>query len=85
MAPESGARESSKRMARSREPETGAPLDASIPSVSQPEIGDQLKVMFGEMSAGPMPSRLLELADRLEEAFQRGDLFDCDRLRSRAS
>ena len=68
-------------MARSRESgpssEPGAVLQGS-----QPELGDRLKVMFGEMSAGPLPPRLLELADRLEEAFQRGELAGgCDRRR----
>ena len=76
--------ESSKRMANSREPELG-PLVSVAPPVNSCDLGDQLKVMFGEMSAGPMPSRLLELADRLEEAFQRGDLFECAKRRSRAS
>ena len=56
----------------------GAPV-----APAQPELGDRLKVMFGEMSAGPMPPRLLELADRLEEAFQRGELFSsCGRRRA---
>lgn len=50
-----------------------------------PELGDQLKRMFGDMSAGPMPSRLLELADELEAAFQRGELFDKPCRRARAS
>lgn len=80
----SGGLEWSKRMAISREPGAG-PQGAAIAPVSQPDLGDQLKVMFGEMSAGPMPSRLLELADRLEEAFQRGDLFECATRRTRAS
>lgn len=52
---------------------------------SQPEIGDQLKRMFGEITEGPLPSRLLELADQLEEAFQRGELFETRSGRSRAS
>ena len=64
-------------MARSREPEGQASRVVADPHLSHPDLGDQLKVMFGELSAGPMPSRLLDLADRLEEAFQRGDLFDC--------
>ena len=51
----------------------------------QPQLGDQLKRMFGEVSADPMPSRLLELADALEEAFQRGELFDPAARRPRAS
>lgn len=52
---------------------------------AQPEIGDQLKRMFGEITDGPMPIRLLDLADRLEEAFQRGDLFEARPSRTRAS
>ena len=40
------------------------------------ELGDQLKGMFDRVVTGPMPARLLDLADRLEEAFQRGDLFE---------
>ena len=74
-----------KRVAKSREPDGGSLQAAAVPPLGQPDLGDQLKVMFGEMSAGPMPSRLLELADRLEEAFQRGELFDCSKRRSRAS
>ena len=37
-------------------------------------LGDQLKGLFDHFSEGPMPDRLLNLADALEEAFQRGDL-----------
>ena len=40
------------------------------------EIGDQLKGMFDRLTSGPMPKRLIDLADALEEAFQRGELFD---------
>ena len=69
-------------MGRSREPEAGT-TRAAPPQPAAPELGDRLKVMFGEMSAGPLPPRLLELADRLEEAFQRGELFgDCSRRRA---
>ncbi len=59
-------------MAKSREPGV-----REFPSAQpcQPELGDRLKVMFGEMSSGPLPPRLLELADRLEDAFQKGELF----------
>ena len=68
-------------MPRSRESEPTSASDSALPG-SQPELGDRLKVMFGEMSAGPLPPRLLELADRLEEAFQRGELSGgCDRRR----
>ena len=66
-------------MARSREPSAGPHYGAAIDPVGASDMGEQLKVMFGEMSAGPMPSRLLDLADRLEEAFQRGDLFACSK------
>lgn len=72
-------------MGKSREPEREPAAGAASLHVAQPELGDQLKAMFGEMSSGPMPSRLLELADQLEEAFQRGDLFDPAQRRPRAS
>ena len=52
---------------------------------AQPEIGDQLKRMFGDMTAGPLPDRLVDLADALEEAFQRGELFAPPARRNRAS
>ena len=73
--------EVSQRMARSRE--SGSELAVAAAVSAAPELGDRLKVMFGEMSSGPMPPRLLELADRLEEAFQRGELFTgCSRRRA---
>ena len=46
------------------------------PGVCAGELGDQLKGMFDRVVTGPMPARLLDLADRLEEAFQRGELFE---------
>jgi hypothetical protein len=39
-------------------------------------LGDDLKSMFDTITSGPMPERLLQLADALEEAFRRGDLFE---------
>ena len=39
-------------------------------------LGQDIKSMFDNLTAGPVPDRLLQLADALEEAFQRGDLFD---------
>ena len=39
-------------------------------------IGADLKTMFDNLTAGPMPERLLQLADALEDAFQRGELFE---------
>ncbi len=66
-----------------------AKLDDQGPTLADqpcaPELGDQLKRMFGDLTAGPMPGRLVDLADRLEEAFQRGELFDCASPRQRAS
>ncbi len=62
-------------MGSSREPGRLLAGSAAVQQPADPELGDRLKVMFGEMSSGPMPPRLLELADRLEEAFQRGELF----------
>lgn len=37
-------------------------------------LGDQLKGLFDNLSEGPMPRRLIDLADALEEAFQKGEL-----------
>lgn len=37
-------------------------------------IGGQLKSLFGGLTSGPMPDRLAQLADALEEAFERGEL-----------
>lgn len=70
-------------MPRSRESEAAQAGGASV-QAANPELGDRLKSMFGEMSSGPMPPSLLELADRLEEAFQRGELFGapCNRRRA---
>ena len=37
-------------------------------------MGGRLKTVFEQATTGPMPDRLMELADALEAAFQRGDL-----------
>ena len=37
-------------------------------------IGGRLKMVFEQATVGPMPDRLMELADALEAAFQRGEL-----------
>ena len=42
----------------------------------QERMGAELKTLFEALTAGPMPDRLLQLADALEEAFQKGDLFE---------
>lgn len=39
-------------------------------------IGDQLKGMFETMTSGPLPDRLVQLADALDEAFAAGVLGD---------
>lgn len=40
-------------------------------------IADQLKGLFNLMVSSPMPDRLTELADQLEQALQRGELNRC--------
>jgi hypothetical protein len=51
-------------------------LPATIAARPQEQLGAELKSMFEGLTAGPMPDRLLQLADALEEAFQRGELFE---------
>lgn len=54
-----------------------ASVEARFPSEPPGQrLGQDLKTMFDNLTAGPMPDRLLQLADALEEAFQRGDLFE---------
>lgn len=43
-------------------------------------IGAELKSMFETLTAGPMPDRLVQLTVALEEAFQRGELFEPQNL-----
>ncbi len=43
---------------------------------AQAQLGCELKTMFDSLTAGPLPDRLVQLADALEEAFRRGELFD---------
>jgi hypothetical protein len=42
-------------------------------------LGDQLKSYFDAIVAGPVPDRLLKLADALDQAFDRGELNGCKR------
>ncbi|CAN5359042.1 hypothetical protein BH09PSE2_BH09PSE2_19030 [soil metagenome] len=49
----------------------GAVYDTPEPEA----LGVQLKGLFDQLSEGPMPSRLVDLADALEAAFQRGELY----------
>ena len=54
------------------EPKSCANRDHDTP---MPEpLGDQLKGLFDNGAQGPMPKRLIDLADALEDAFQRGEL-----------
>lgn len=43
-------------------------------TVAQARIGEDLKMMFDALTAGPMPDRLVHLAQALEEALKRGEL-----------
>jgi hypothetical protein len=45
-------------------------------SLGSDRLGAELKTLYGELTAAPLPDRMVELADALEEAFRRGDLFD---------
>lgn len=62
--------------------EAGAELDQSSRWALGPgmdpkaRLGCELKTMFDSLTAGPMPDRLTQLADALEEAFHRGELFE---------
>jgi hypothetical protein len=40
------------------------------------QLGGELKTVFDGLTAAPLPDKLMQLADALEEAFQRGDLFE---------
>lgn len=52
-----------------------APVQPRIFDTPTPgPLGDELKGMFDLMCDGPMPKRLIDLADALEEAFRRGEL-----------
>ena len=49
---------------------------ADIFDTPTPEaLGVQLKDLFDQLAQEPMPRRLVDLADALEAAFQRGDLY----------
>ncbi len=42
----------------------------------QAQLGGELKAMFDSLTAGPLPDRLVQLDDALDEAFHRGELFE---------
>lgn len=58
---------------------TPEPVEPQWPIVSDPamqtRLGCELKTMFDSLTAGPLPDRLVQLADALDEAFRRGELF----------
>jgi hypothetical protein len=64
--------------------EAGSELDHSPPwphaaglgADAQAQLGCELKTMFDSLTAGPLPDRLVQLADALDEAFRRGELFE---------
>ena len=47
-------------------------------------LGATLKHFFDGVTAGPLPDRLMQLADELEAAFERGEL-GCSRVVGRKS
>ena len=49
---------------------------SAMPLPPQQRLGHELKCMFDTLTAGPLPERLIQLADALEDAFRRGELFD---------
>ena len=51
--------------------------DLALPP--QERLGYELKTMFNTLTAGPLPDRLLQLADALEEAYQQGQLVEVRR------
>ena len=42
--------------------------------MAQSCLGDSLKSFFGGLTSSPIPDRLMQLADELEAAFERGEL-----------
>ena len=56
--------------------ETALTQQWAVLSPHPDRLGDELKQMFGDLTAGPLPDRMVQLADALEEAFRRGELFD---------
>jgi hypothetical protein len=59
--------EASGERTEHRRPFVSAPL-------MQAQLGGELKSMFNSLTCGPVPDRLVELTEALEEAFRRGDL-----------
>jgi hypothetical protein len=44
------------------------------PRASQTELGRGLRAMFDDVAASPLPDRLAELSERLEQALENGEL-----------
>ena len=53
----------------------GTPALESQSAAVEPVCG-RLKAMFDRLTDEPLPDRLIQLADQLEDAFQSGRLFD---------
>ena len=65
----SGGR-SNARMAAGLRPDAPAPAASDCPAV-----GADLRRLFDDVTREPMPPRLVDLCDRLEDAFRRGELY----------
>jgi len=48
-------------------------------------LGSRLKTFFDGVTASPIPDRIQQLAKALEDALERGDLCQQNKLGSRAS
>ena len=52
----------------------GSDLRKSASSAAEPVCG-KLRVLFDDVTSEPMPDSLANLCDRLDHAFERGELF----------
>jgi hypothetical protein len=57
-----------------RKNESGSDVRKSSSSAAEPVCG-KLRLMFDDVAAEPMPECLASLADQLDSALQRGELF----------
>jgi hypothetical protein len=61
--------------------ETGledSPMHPPCADMSEAKLTGEWRVFFDGLTSQPLPDRMLELAQALEEAFGRGDLYDQD-------
>lgn len=60
---------------RTSKPKTAeADVPESLAAEAAAPLGDQLKAMFETVATSPMPERLTQLVDELEEKFRAGEL-----------